>query len=113
MNCAGHIQRACASGSVPEGEIHRSNSAKQADEVKLEGHAAQMLAVLRGLLVVIQEKLEDFEHLVDEAAARHSVAERLRSIPGIGPFLSLSLAAFPALQPCLAFRRLQIRAPCP
>jgi len=63
------------------------------DEVKLEGYAAQMLAVLRGLLVVIQEKVEDFEHLVDQAAARHSVAERLRSIPGIGPFLSLSLAA--------------------
>ena len=76
----------------PYGNLLGKSAQQWLDEVKLEGYAAQMLAVLRRLLAVIQEKVEDFEHLVDEAAAGHSVAERLRSIPGIGPFLGLSLA---------------------
>jgi transposase len=62
------------------------------DEVKLEGYAAQMVAALREILVAIQAKVDAFEHLVDQAAAGHSAVERLRSIPGIGPFLGLSLA---------------------
>lgn len=62
------------------------------DGVKLEGYAAQMLAALRQILISAQANVEDFERLVDQASAKHPQAQRLRTIPGIGPFLGLSLA---------------------
>ncbi|MGD0110797.1 MAG: IS110 family transposase [Armatimonadota bacterium] len=63
------------------------------DEVELEGHAGRMLAALREILVVIQAKADAFECLVERESSTHPVAQRLRTIPGIGPFLSLALAA--------------------
>lgn len=62
------------------------------DGVKLEGYAAQMLAALRQILIATQAQVEDFDRLLDQAAAKHPMAQRLRAIPGIGPFLGLSLA---------------------
>jgi transposase len=62
------------------------------EEVELEGHAAQMLAGLREILVVVQAKADDFERMVEQTSRKHPVARRLRTIPGIGPFLSLALA---------------------
>jgi len=63
------------------------------DEVELEGHAGQMLAALGEILVVIQAKADEFERLVEQESSTHPVAHRLRTIPGIGPFLGLALAA--------------------
>lgn len=62
------------------------------EEVQLEGHAGQMLTALRDALVVVQEKVDDFERTVERTSSDHPVARRLRTIPGIGPFLSLALA---------------------
>jgi len=62
------------------------------EEVQLEGHAGQMLTALRDALVVIQGKVDDFERTVERTSSDHPVARRLRTIPGIGPFLSLALA---------------------
>jgi transposase len=62
------------------------------EEVELAGHAGQMLAGLREILVVVQARVDDFERMVEQASAKHPMARRLRTIPGIGPFLSLALA---------------------
>jgi transposase len=62
------------------------------EEVELEGHAAQMLAGLREILLIVQAKVDDFAQMVELESAEHPVAQRLRTIPGVGPFLSLSLA---------------------
>ena len=43
--------------------------------------------------MLIQAKADDFERLVEQASATHPAVQRLRTIPGIGPFLSLALAA--------------------
>ncbi len=62
------------------------------EEVELGGHAGEMLAGLREILVVVQAKADDFERKVEQTSREHPVARRLRTIPGIGPFLSLALA---------------------
>jgi len=62
------------------------------EEVELDGHAGQMLASLRDILTVVQAKADDFERMVEQTSRKHPVARRLRTIPGIGPFLSLALA---------------------
>jgi len=62
------------------------------EEVELEGHAGQMLASLREILAVVQAKADDFEHMVEQTSRKHPVARRLRTIPGIGPYLGLALA---------------------
>jgi len=63
------------------------------DQVELEGYAAHMLAALRQVLATTETEVEDFDSLIEQVAASHPAAQRLRTIPGIGPFLSLSLAA--------------------
>jgi transposase len=63
------------------------------EEVELEGNAGKMLAALQEILVVIQAKADEFERLVEQVSSAHPAAQRLRTIPGIGPFLSLVLAA--------------------
>jgi transposase len=62
------------------------------DAVTLEGYAGEMLAAFRALLSLIQEKADGFEQEVEAAAADFPTAQRLRTIPGIGPLLGLSLA---------------------
>jgi len=62
------------------------------EEVELDGHAGQMLASLREILAVVQAQADDFERTVEQASRKHPIARRLRTIPGIGPFLSLALA---------------------
>jgi transposase len=62
------------------------------DDVDLEGYAGEMLSALRELLGVIQRSAEDFEDKVGQAAAVNPMAQRIRTIPGVGPFLSLALA---------------------
>ena len=62
------------------------------DTVTLEGYAGEMLAAFRELLSLIQEKADGFEQEVEAAAADCPTAQRLRTIPGIGPVLGLSLA---------------------
>jgi transposase len=62
------------------------------EEVELDGHAGQMLASLREILSVVQAQADDFERAVEQASRKHPIARRLRTIPGIGPFLSLALA---------------------
>jgi len=62
------------------------------EEVELEGHAGQMLASLREILTVVQAKADDFECMVEQTSRKHPVARRLRTIPGIGPYLGLALA---------------------
>jgi transposase len=60
--------------------------------VSLAGYAGQMLATLRQLLPIIQQAAEQFEQPIEAEAARHPGAQRLATIPGIGPFLGLALA---------------------
>jgi transposase len=62
------------------------------DDIELEGYAGEMLSALRELLRVIQASVDDFETKVEQVAAVHPMAQRLRTIPGVGPFLSLALA---------------------
>jgi transposase len=62
------------------------------DTVTLEGYAGEMLATFRQLLCLIQAKADDFEQEVEVASAGFPAAQRLRTIPGIGPVLGLSLA---------------------
>ena len=62
------------------------------EEVELEGHAGKMLASLREILTVVQAKADDFERMVEQTSRKHPVARRLRTIPGIGPYLGLALA---------------------
>jgi transposase len=62
------------------------------EEVELGGHAGQMLAGLREILVVVQAKVDAFERMIAQTSRKHPVARCLRTIPGIGPFLSLALA---------------------
>jgi transposase len=62
------------------------------EEVELEGHAGQMLAGLCEILIVVQAKVDHFERMVEQTSKEHPTARRLRTIPGIGPFLSLALA---------------------
>jgi transposase len=62
------------------------------EEVELEGHAGQMLASLREILTVVQAQADDFERVVEQVSRKHPVARRLRTIPGIGPYLGLALA---------------------
>jgi transposase len=62
------------------------------DEVELNGYAGEMLAALRQVLATAHRHADDFEKKVAAVAAAHPAAERLRTIPGIGPFLSLALA---------------------
>lgn len=62
------------------------------DTVTLEGYPGEMLAAFRVLLCLIQEKADGFEEEVEAAATDFPAAQRLRTIPGIGPVLGLSLA---------------------
>ena len=63
------------------------------DQVELSGYAGWMLAALRELLPILQAKADDCEGRVAEEATAHPAAQRLMTIPGIGPFLGLALAA--------------------
>ena len=62
------------------------------DQIELQGCARQMLTALRELLVVVQRRADDFEGRVEQAGVRPPLAQRLRTIPGVGPYLSLALA---------------------
>ena len=62
------------------------------DAVELEGYAGEMLVALRQVLATAHQHADDFEKKVEKASAAHPAAQRLRTIPGIGPFLSLALA---------------------
>jgi len=62
------------------------------EEVELEGHAGKMVASLREILTVVQAKADDFERMVEQTSRKYPVARRLRTIPGIGPYLGLALA---------------------
>lgn len=62
------------------------------DDIELEGYAGEMLNTLRALLQVIQQSVDEFETKREQMAAGHPMAQRLRAIPGVGPFLSLALA---------------------
>jgi len=77
----------------PQRDLLSDRAQRWLDQVQLEGHAGKMLAALRGILTLIHTQAEIFEREVDQASARHAAAQRLRSIPGIGSFLSLSLVA--------------------
>jgi len=61
-------------------------------QVSLPGYAGLMLETLRELLPVLQAKADGFERLVAGEAKQHAGAQRLATIPGIGPFLGLALA---------------------
>jgi len=62
------------------------------DTVTLEGYAGEMLSVLMELLHIVQQRADDFERKVEQAAISNPAARLLRTIPGIGPFLSLAMA---------------------
>jgi len=62
------------------------------ESVTLKGYAGKLLAILRELLPLLQEKADEFEKAVAKEAPRHKEAQRLMTIPGIGPFLGLALA---------------------
>ena len=62
------------------------------DEVELTGYAGEMLAALREILTAVQKHGNEFERKVERASAGHPMARHLRTIPGVGPFLSLALA---------------------
>jgi len=60
---------------------------------RIPGYAGQMLATLWQLLRSAQAAVDQFDQPLRQEAQRHPAARRLQSIPGIGPFLGLSLAA--------------------
>jgi len=62
-------------------------------EVQLPDYAGLMLTTLRELLPLLQARAQQFEALVEQEAPAYDPARRLMTIPGIGPFLGLSLAA--------------------
>jgi transposase len=62
------------------------------DRVHLPTRAGQQLADLREVLVVLQGKADTMEQKVAQAAEAYEPARRLMTIPGVGPFLGLSLA---------------------
>ncbi len=62
------------------------------EELELEGYAGEMLAALREILAVIQRHGDDFEKQVAGVSEGHPMARRLRTMPGVGPLLSLVLA---------------------
>jgi len=76
----------------PHSDLMSERAQLWLDELDLEGYAGEMLTVLREILVVVQKHADDFEKKVEHASAEHPVARRLRTIPGLGPFLSLALA---------------------
>jgi len=62
-------------------------------KVELKGYAGRMLETLLELLPLIQEKADGFERLVEKEAKEDPQAKRLMTIPGIGPFLGLTMVA--------------------
>jgi transposase len=63
------------------------------NQVELSGYAGWMLAALRELLPILQGKADECEAQVGREAQTDPQAQRLMTIPGIGPFLGLALAA--------------------
>jgi len=76
----------------PHRELMSERGQLWLEDVELGGHAGEMLAGLREILVVVQAKVDDFECMVEQTSREHPMARRLRTIPGLGPFLSLALA---------------------
>jgi len=62
------------------------------ETVQLEGYAGELLAALRGILVLVQAHGDAFERKVNAAARDYAPAQLLRTLPGVGPYLSLALA---------------------
>lgn len=62
------------------------------EKVQLAGNAGELLATFRQLLSLVQEQVDGFEHKVEAVSEDFPLAQRLRTIPGIGPVLGLSLA---------------------
>ena len=60
--------------------------------VQVRGYAGMMLTTLRQLLVTLQAAADSCDAPIERESQRHAGAQRLRTIPGIGPFLSLALA---------------------
>jgi len=62
------------------------------ENVRLEGYAGELLAAFRMLLSLVQGKVDDLESEVEAVCVGFPAAQQLRTIPGIGPVLGLSLA---------------------
>jgi len=60
---------------------------------RIPGYAAQVLEALERLLPAAQAEVDQLEPPLRQEARRHPGARRLQTIPGIGPFLGLALAA--------------------
>jgi transposase len=61
--------------------------------LELPGPMAAILVALLEALLALQRQAEALKQLVDQEAMRDPQARLLRSIPGVGSFLSLSLSA--------------------
>jgi len=63
------------------------------DSMQLEGWAAQVLALLRQLLPLLKQAAEALEVPIQQQAHLHPTAQKLMTIPGVGPVLALTIAA--------------------
>lgn len=76
----------------PHRDLLSARGSAWLDQVRLEGYAGELLATFRMLLTLVQEKADTLEGKIETAAPSVPAAQRLRTIPGIGPVLGLSLA---------------------
>jgi transposase len=84
--CARHGQE------PPKGDLLSERLQAWLGEVQLGGYAGRMLALLRGLLPVLQAAAESLQQPLEQEAGAHAQARRLMTIPGIGPVLGLMIA---------------------
>lgn len=57
-------------------------------------HAARTLKMLLSTLSVIEEQVNEIEHLIDEFIAGDEVVERLETVPGVGKVTASTLRAY-------------------
>lgn len=86
--CARHGQE------LPKGvDVLGASAQAQLDSMQLHGWAGQVLALLRQLLPLLKQAAEALEAPLQQQAQCHPTAQKLMTIPGVGPVLALTIAA--------------------
>jgi len=86
--CARHGQE------LPKGaDVLGAKVQAQLDSMRLEGWAGQVLGLLRQLLPLLKQAAAALEAPIQQEAQTDAVAQRLMTIPGVGPVLALTIAA--------------------
>jgi transposase len=86
--CARHGQE------LPKGaDVLGARVQARLDSMQLHGWAAQVLALLRQLLPLLNQAATALEVPIQQQARTHPAARKLMSLPGVGPVLALTIAA--------------------